>query len=58
MENDGSYVKEYLAWAIGKIGGADAKKILEVSLDREDDPRVVNEIETALKKSANIFDTY
>lgn len=37
------------AWALGRIGGEKAKKILNLSLSRENDREVRKEISTALK---------
>ena len=41
-------VRGYVAWALGKIGGSQAKRILETSLARETYESVKKEIEAAL----------
>jgi len=41
-------VRGHAAWALGKIGGADSKKILEDCLEKEACPEVIAEIEYAL----------
>lgn len=43
-----SMVRSYSAWALGRIGGAKSKKLLEKALKGEDDPEVRSELEYAL----------
>lgn len=48
-ENDDFRVKGMAAWALGKIGGVEAKALLEVFRKQETDANVREEIEFALK---------
>lgn len=48
MENAEDLVRGYAAWALGRIGGARARALLESRLKREDSSFVVSEIEAAL----------
>ncbi len=48
MEDPEDLVRGYAAWALGKIGGSQAKQILEVSLARETSESAKKEIEAAL----------
>ena len=48
MEDVEDIVREYSAWALGKIGGPRSKGILESSLRRENSSTVVDEIKAAL----------
>jgi epoxyqueuosine reductase len=48
MEDPEEIVREYSAWALGKIGGPRSKSILEASLRKENSDAVVNEIRAAL----------
>lgn len=41
-------VRSYSAWALGRIGGAKSKKLLEKALSKEEDPQVRLEMESAL----------
>lgn len=41
-------VRAHAAWALGRIGGADARTTLQLVLDREADPEVLSEIRQAL----------
>ncbi|HOB19335.1 MAG TPA: HEAT repeat domain-containing protein [Candidatus Atribacteria bacterium] len=43
-------VRAHSAWAIGKIGGADARAILEAALEKEQDPRVREELKSAIAR--------
>ncbi len=51
MEDSEEIVREYSAWALGKIGGPRSKNILESSLRKENSDTVANEIKAALAKS-------
>ena len=48
MQDSEELVRGYAAWALGKIGGSQAKHILEASLARETAESARNEIEAAL----------
>lgn len=48
MSDPQEMVRAYSAWALGRIGGAGSKKILENALSREDSGRVEKEIVLAL----------
>jgi len=48
MRDPEELVRGYAAWALGKIGGAQAKQILEASLERETAEAARKEIEAAL----------
>lgn len=48
MEDKEEIVREYSAWALGKIGGPKSKSILESSLRREISSAVIDEIKAAL----------
>lgn len=52
MNNPEDLVREYTAWALGRIGGRLAKQVLEVSSKRETSERVKKEIEKALAKTS------
>ena len=41
-------VRAHAAWALGRIGGADARTALQLALDSEADPEVLSEIRPAL----------
>ncbi len=41
-------VRAHAAWALGRIGGADARAALQLALDSEADPEVLSEIRPAL----------
>ncbi len=43
-------IRAHSAWAIGKIGGASARAVLEAALTKEDDPRVREELQYALAR--------
>lgn len=46
-------LREYAAWAIGHIGGANAARCLESALDKEKNESVKEEIRTCLSSSIN-----
>ena len=48
MQDSEEMVRGYAAWALGKIGGTQARQILEASLERETAEPVRTEIEAAL----------
>ena len=48
MQDSEELVRSYSAWALGKIGGSQAKQILETSLAREPSEVVRREIEAAI----------
>jgi len=50
MKDPEELVRGYAAWALGKIGGASAKEILEVSLGRETSDAVKDELRAALSE--------
>jgi len=50
MKDPEELVRGYAAWALGKIGGASAKEILEVSLGREISDAVKDELRAALSE--------
>jgi epoxyqueuosine reductase len=52
MEDSEELVRGYSAWALGRIGGAKARSILEANLRRENSSSVIDEIKAALD-SAN-----
>jgi len=52
MEDPEELVRGYSAWALGRIGGAKARNILESSLKRENSSSVVDEIKAALADSS------
>jgi epoxyqueuosine reductase len=49
MEDPEEMVRRYSAWGLGRLGGAKAKKALELSLHRENSTAVKTEIENALE---------
>lgn len=51
MEHDEPLVRSHAAWAIGRLGGTTANKVLEMALRREEDPDVVEEIRIALTEA-------
>ncbi|MDP2920169.1 MAG: HEAT repeat domain-containing protein, partial [Dehalococcoidia bacterium] len=50
MADSEPLVRGYAAWALGRIGGAEARQVLEASPQKETDGSVRKEIETALTK--------
>jgi len=50
MQGSDATVRGHAAWALGKIGGAAAKKILETSLAKETSDYVRREITAALSR--------
>ena len=48
LGDDEPLVRGHAAWALGRLGGDSARHGLEAALGREEDPEVVEEIETAL----------
>ncbi len=48
MKDPEDLVRAYAAWALGRIGGSKAKRVLESSLARETSQTVVSEIEAVL----------
>lgn len=42
-------VREHAAWALGRIGGKDARRVLQDALNQEKDAKVLSEIHTALE---------
>ena len=48
LNDDDPLIREYSAWALGKIGGKEAISMLENALLKETDDRVRKEIELAL----------
>ncbi len=48
MQGAEGMVRSYVAWALGKIGGSQARHILEISLARETVESVKSEIKAAL----------
>ncbi|MEW6482055.1 MAG: 4Fe-4S double cluster binding domain-containing protein [bacterium] len=44
-------IRAYSAWALGRIGNKKTKKILEETLSKEQNPKVVKEIKNALEKT-------
>jgi len=48
MQGSEEMVRAYSAWALGKIGGSQARQVLETSLSRETDDFARKEIEAAL----------
>jgi len=48
MEEAEELLREYAAWALGRIGGGKAKAVLESRLKREDSSSVMAEIKAAL----------
>ena len=48
MQDSEEMVRSYAAWALGKIGGSQARHILEASLARETDESTKKEIQAAL----------
>ena len=48
MQDSEELVRAYAAWALGKIGGSQAKQVLEASLGRETSELARREIEAAL----------
>jgi epoxyqueuosine reductase len=48
MKDPEDLVREYSAWALGKIGGSKAKQVLEAALETEASDPVKREIKTAL----------
>jgi epoxyqueuosine reductase len=51
LEDAGTLVRAHAAWALGEIGGANARRALEESVDKETDPQVQQEINDALGQS-------
>ncbi len=43
-------IRAHVAWAIGKIGGLRAKRVLQKALENETDPQVLEEISSALQR--------
>ncbi|MDR3553803.1 MAG: HEAT repeat domain-containing protein [Syntrophobacteraceae bacterium] len=52
MEDSEELVRGYSAWALGRIGGPEARRILESSLKRENCGSVMDEIKAALADSS------
>ncbi|RPJ07690.1 MAG: HEAT repeat domain-containing protein, partial [Deltaproteobacteria bacterium] len=48
MEDPEALVRSYSAWALGKMGGSQAKQVLESCLSRETSEPTSKEIEAAL----------
>jgi len=48
MKEADGMVRGYVAWALGKIGGSQARRILEMSMARETVDSAKKEIEAAL----------
>jgi epoxyqueuosine reductase len=48
MQDSEEMVRSYAAWALGKIGGSQARQVLEASLARETAESAKREIEAAL----------
>ena len=46
-------VRGHAAWALGRLGGPEAARSLQLALSREDDREVLGEIETALAELAD-----
>lgn len=46
--NESALVRGHAAWALGRLGGAEARASLEAALARESDPAVVEEVTAAL----------
>jgi epoxyqueuosine reductase len=53
MNDSQELVRSYAAWALGRIGGQSAKKILQENKSREISVSVKNEIEMALVQEEN-----
>ena len=51
LYSDTPMVREHAAWALGRIGGRQAIAALQTALDHEEDSKVVEEIELALRES-------
>jgi epoxyqueuosine reductase len=51
MESTEGVVRGHVAWAMGRLGGKAARRALEASRDREQDPEVLREIESALTRT-------
>ena len=55
MSEQDETVRGYIAWALGKIGGQEAKQILETRMEIETDPKVKDEIISALNDLLGIL---
>jgi epoxyqueuosine reductase len=51
MNDPEELVRAHTAWALGQLGGAEARRALELSLPRESGERASEEIHTALERS-------
>ena len=51
LENPEALVRGYAAWALGRIGGAGARRALEKARKKETDPEASGEIVTALEQA-------
>lgn len=51
LNDDDPLIREYSAWALGKIGGKEALNMLENALLKETDDRVRKEIKLILSNS-------
>ena len=51
LYHDSSLVREHAAWALGRIGGMEAKQALQAALEDEVAPEVVGEIRLALEET-------
>ncbi|MCL6613985.1 MAG: HEAT repeat domain-containing protein [Firmicutes bacterium] len=51
LRHEKAQIRAYSAWALGRIGGAEAKALLREALAGEEEPRVREEIEGALALS-------
>ena len=54
LRDDEPLVRQHVAWALGRIGGEEARRALTKQVERERDPEVLNEIRDALGQSETL----
>jgi epoxyqueuosine reductase len=52
LRDRSALVRAHAAWALGRLPGAEARRLLEMARDREQDPEVLGEVRMALGGSA------
>ena len=50
LEHDSEVVREHAAWALGRIGGDEARRALHDAIDSETDSGVISELRLAIKE--------
>jgi epoxyqueuosine reductase len=54
LRDDEPLVRQHVAWALGRIGGEEARRALTKQVEWERDPEVLNEIRDALGQSETL----